>query len=312
MSSTVLVVDDSEAARTTIRRAIEDADLDVRVIEACDGAEALSLAMQGNIDIVLSDIVMPKLDGIGLLRAIRQKHTPEALPVILVTSHTDGDTRLQSFENGVNDYLTKPFSSAELVSRIQVQLRLRGLQDELKRASERYKVLGTHDELTGLANRRHFFDVCRRELARSRRHQFKMSVVVLDVDLFRQVNNRVGYLAGDAIINEMGMVLDRQLRSTDVLARLGGAKFSGLLPQTDVAEVRAIAGRLVHAVKTHSFPQHDSGEVTISVGAATYPNGPMETVDELVNAAESALDRAKSMGGSRVELCEGAAVAVTP
>src|SRR5262245_41750718 len=143
--STVLVVDDSEASRVNIRRILEEAELEVRVIEAQDGAEALPQALSGDVDIVLSDIVMPKLGGIGRLRGIRLQKDAEALPVILVTSQDGAETRGLSFESGANDYLQKPFSPAELVSRIEVQLRLRRLQDELKRQSERYKVLGTHD-----------------------------------------------------------------------------------------------------------------------------------------------------------------------
>jgi diguanylate cyclase (GGDEF)-like protein len=289
-----------------MRRALEDAELDVRVLEAGDGAEALTIALSGEVDIVLSDVIMPKLDGLQLLRAIRQQRDAESLPVILITSRTDGETRHSSYDSGVNDYLTKPYAPIELVSRIQVQLRLRALQDELKRATERYRVLGAHDELTGLANRRHFFDVCRRELARSLRHRFSMSVAVLDIDAFREVNTRVGYLVGDAIISEMALVLAKNLRTTDVLARLGGEKFAVLLPQADLAEARLISARLCDAVRAHTFPHQQAGMVTLSVGTSTYPTAGIESIDELVNAAEASLDRAKERGGARVELWDAA------
>ena len=302
MPATILVVDDSDAARAAIRRPLEEAELDLRVVEAVDGAEALPLALAGDIDIVITDIIMPKLDGLELLRAIRKQLDADNLPIILVTSRADGETRAMSFEAGVNDYLSKPFSSIELVSRIQVQLRLLALQNELKRANERYRVLGAHDELTGLANRRNFFDASRREMARSRRHRFAMSVAILDVDRFREVNNRVGYLVGDAIITEMGVVLAKNLRSTDMLARLSGEKFAALLPQTDLGEARLTSDRLCEAVRAHTFPQQPGGMVTLSVGTATFPTNGIESVDELINAAEASLDRAKERGGDRVEL----------
>ena len=221
-------------------------------------------------------------------------------------ARTEPETRHTSYDAGVNDYLTKPFTPLELVSRIQVQLRMRALQDELKRATERYRVLGTHDELTGLANRRHFFDLCRRELARSRRHEFSMAVAVLDIDGFREVNTRVGYLVGDAIISEVALILGKNLRATDVLARLGGEKFAVLLPQTDLAEARLISDRLCEAVRAHTFPHQQAGTLTLSVGTSTYPTPGIESVDELVNAAESSLDRAKERGGARVELWDAA------
>ncbi|MBN1962134.1 MAG: diguanylate cyclase [Deltaproteobacteria bacterium] len=302
MAATVLVVDDSEAARSTINRALTEAKLDLQVLEAGDGAEALPIAVSGDVDIIIADIIMPRLDGIELLRAVRKQYDPESLPVILVTSRADGETRTTSFESGVNDYLTKPFSTIELINRIQVQLRLLGLQTELRRANERYRVLGTHDDLTGLPNRRSFFDITRRELARSRRHQFSMSVSILDVDRFREVNNRVGYLIGDAIITELAVVLSKNLRSSDVLARLGGEKFAALLLQTDMSEARFTSERLCDAVRAHTFPHQQGGMVTLSVGTATFPNKDIESIDELINAAEASLDRAKERGGDRIEL----------
>lgn len=306
MAATVLLVDDSDAGRASMRRALEDAELDVTILEAQDGAQALGLALGGQVDVVLSDVVMPKLDGIQLLRAIRQQKEPEALPVILITSRSDEGTRAASYESGVSDYLTKPFLPLELVSRVQVQLRLLGLQSELKRATERFRVLGAHDELTGLANRRHFFDLCRRELARSRRHSFSMSLAVLDIDGFREVNTRVGYLVGDAIINDVSVLLSRHLRGTDVLARLGGEKFGVMLPQTDLALARGVAARLCEAVRAHTFPQQQSGVLSVSVGSATFPTVGIESVDDLINAAEASLDRAKERGGARVEVWDAA------
>ncbi len=302
VASTVLVVDDSEATRGSIRRILEEAELDLRVLEAADGAEALPLALSGEVDIVVSDIVMPRLDGIQLLRGIRQQRDADSLPVILVTSQVDSDVRSSSFEQGASDYLSKPFTAVELISRIQVQLRLRRLQDELRLASERYRVLGTHDELTGLANRRHFFDTCRKELARSRRHHSAMGVAIIDVDHFRGVNHRVGYLVGDAIITEVGLLITKTLRATDTLARLGGEKFAALLPRTDIHEVRLMAERLLAVACAHAFPGHRIGDLSLSVGAAVYPAGNIETIDELVNAAEASLDLAKGRGGCRAEV----------
>ena len=275
------------------------------MLEASDGAEALPLALSGDVDIVLSDISCRSSTASALLRAIRAQYDPESLPVILVTSQTDTDTRAQSFEAGASDYLSRPFSPAELVSRVQVQLRLLRLQEELRRSTERYRILGAHDELTGLANRRHFFELARRELSRSRRHRFDMSIAVADVDEFRNVNMRVGYLVGDAIITEMGLVLGKNLRNTDVLSRLGGEKFAALLSQTDAREARLVCERVCQSVRGHAFPNHELGDITLSIGTATYPAGGLESVDELMNAAEASLNRAKELGGGRAEVWDG-------
>lgn len=301
MGSTVLVVDDSEALRGTTRRILENAGLDLHVLEASDGVEALPVALSGEVDIIVSDIVMPRLDGIQLLRSIRQQRDWDSLPVILVTSQSEEDTRNLSFEAGANDYISRPFSAEELVSRIRVQLRLKTLQDELRRADERHRRLGTHDDLTGLANRRHLFDLARRELSRSRRHKLAMSVCVVDIDQFGKVAGRAGHLVSDAIITEMAVVLGRNTRTADVLARVGPQKFAALLPHTDAPQGRAAGERMRAAVRNHTFPGHQPGEITVSVGVTTYPTGRLESVDELVNAAEASLDRARTRGGDRVE-----------
>jgi len=297
---TILLVDDSEAARGLMRRALEQAQLGVQILEAGDGAEALPMALSGEVDVVVSDIVMPNLDGIALLRAIRAQKDAESLPVILVTTQAEPGSREVSFEAGANDYLTRPFGPAELVSRVQVQLRLRMLQQELRRASERYRRLGTHDDLTELANRRHLLELARRELARSRRHKFALSLLVLDIDGFRDVNRRVGHLVGDAIISELAALVTRELRTPDAVARLGGGKFAALLPQTPAEHAGLVCMRLLDAVRGHAFPNHEAGGLTVCIGFACYPGGNLESVDELFNAAEAALDRAKAQGPDRV------------
>lgn len=301
MISRVLLVDDSEVARGMMRRTLEECtELDLQVVEAADGAAALPLALSGDVDMVISDIVMPNLDGIGLLRSIRQKKDADALPVILVTSQSDYDKREMSFEAGASDYLTRPFAPIELVSRVQVQLRLRHLQQELRRTSERHRRLGSHDELTGLANRRHLMEQCRRELARSRRHRFAMTVVVLDVCDLREINQRVGNLVADAILTELAGIIARGLRAPDILARIHGGKFAALLPQTDAEQAHRVTQRLLAAVERHAFPGHDEGQIAMCAGYADYPGGNLESVDELINAAEACLDRAKESGPNRL------------
>ncbi len=299
--STVLVVDDSEALRTATRRMLEQSSLSLKVLEAADGAEALPLALSGQVAIVVSDIVMPKLDGIQLLRGIRAHRDWDSLPVILVTSQAEEDTRNLSFEAGANDYLTRPFDAEELLGRIKVQLRLKALHEELKRADERHKRLGTHDELTGLANRRHLLDLTRRELSRARRHKLAMSVCICELDDVREVGQRVNQIAGDAIISDLATILTRNLRTADILARVGTHKFGVLLPHTDATQGRAAGERLRAAAASYTFPGSAKSELSVSVGVATYPTGALETVDELLTAAEASLDKARGKGGNRVE-----------
>ncbi|MBI3179125.1 MAG: diguanylate cyclase, partial [Deltaproteobacteria bacterium] len=244
MSTTILLVDDTDALRGEMRRILEEADLDVRIVEASDGAQALPLALSGDVDIVLSDIVMPSLDGISMLRSIRQHRDVGNLPVILVTSQSEQETRGLSFEVGASDYLSRPFSPAELVTRVQVQLRLRELQRELQRANERHRQLNQIDELTGVANRRQFTELCRKELARTRRHELSLAVAMLDIDDLRGINTRAGHRAGDALITEVAGVIQRQMRAADVLARFDSGRFALLLPHADGAQAAGVVERM--------------------------------------------------------------------
>ena len=298
--ATILVVDDSDNLRAQVREILTQADLGVQVIEARNGVEALPLALSGTVDIVLSDIVMPDLDGIGLLRAIRQQKDVEVLPVILVTSQTEQGPRDLGFEVGANDYLTRPFSPTELVTRVQVQMRLLTLQVELQRANERFRRLSGLDDLTGLANRRHFLEESHRELSRCRRHKLALTICSVDIDRLREINNRVGHRAGDALITEVSDVIRRQLRQADTMARFTGGKFALLLPHTDVPQGRQASERVCQAVAATAFPGHATGQITVTIGSASYPDGSIESVEELLNTAERNLDRAKAGGGGQI------------
>ncbi|MBI5511714.1 MAG: diguanylate cyclase [Deltaproteobacteria bacterium] len=310
--ATILVVDDTASLRAQICEILRNAALDLEVLEAGDGIEALPRALGGGVDVVLSDVVMPNLDGIALLRAIRQQRSLEALPVILVTSETESDIRTKSFEAGASDYLTRPFSPAELVTRVQVQLRLKALQTELQRTSEGLSRASLTDALTGLANRHAFLAECHRELARSRRHTLPLSICVLDVDRLRDLNGRVGHRAADAVITELGELVRRQLRTADTLARFSGGRFALLLPHADAAEGRRAGQRVCDAVAAHGFLDGKAGAVTIAVGSAAYPWGQVESVEELLNLAEKNLDCAKSSGGNQVYAIAGTDLGAEP
>jgi diguanylate cyclase (GGDEF)-like protein len=302
MTARILLADTSNPPQQSMRAMLDESELDVEVVEVADGKEALRMALSGEIDVVVSDVQGRRLDGISMLRTIRQTPHAAALPVILVAEQLSADARETSFEVGASDYISRPFSSSELVARLSVQLRLRSLEKELQRAGDHYRRLSSVDELTGLANRRRFLDACHRELARSRRHELALSVCVADVDRLKRINERSGCRAGDAIISDVAAVIQRQLRTADLLARIAGGTFAMLLPHTNAEQAGSAAGRVRAAVRAQAFLVQNAGEVTVSLGVATYPSGHLDSSEELVNAAQASLDRAKTFGGNRVEV----------
>ncbi len=300
MSATILVVDDSDNLRAAMRQALEAAELDATVLEAADGAEGLTRALAGGVDVVVSDVVMPNLDGIGMLRAIRAQHDELSLPVILVTSQAEPGVRDSGFEAGANDYLVRPFSPPELVLRVRVQLRLRALQGELNQAKERFRNQSGRDPLTGAGNRRGFLDGLGRELSRCRRHGGRLTIAMLDVCQLRRLNQRLGARATDALIAEVAEVVGRQLRSHDRLARYEGGHFALLLPESDRPQGRIVLERIVEILGGRVFAGLGVGELAIAAGLVVYPGGGLESVEALSNAAQACLDRAKALGAGTI------------
>ncbi len=287
--TTILIVDDTDSARTLLRNTLEESDLDLVIMEAVDGAEGLQMALEHNVDMMISDIVMPNLDGLAMLRSLRRQRSPELLPVILVTSQDDLDKRQLSYGIGANDYLTKPFSPLELVSRVEVQMRIKALENDLKQANERQQEQRTQDELTGLANRRHFYSIAQRELARSIRHKLQLAMVVLDIANFRETSRRIGHLIADDLIVDMAELLVHDARSPDTIGRFSGGRFIALLPQTTVQEARGVCERWRSIIVARAFPGHKTGELNVRFGAAHFPGDNIQNIDDLFSAAENDL-----------------------
>lgn len=291
-----------------MRLALENSHLNVNVAEATNDTVALELILRGDIDLVVSAVSVPSVDAIRLLRVIRRRRDKTTLPVVLVDHEGCDSARETSYVQGVNDYVMGPFSSVELVARVETQLRLMFLQQELRRSDERFRRLGVHDELTGLANRKHMLEASRRELARSRRHRLSMTLCAMEIRHFRELSLRVGRFVSDVIITEMGEVLGATLRTADLLGCLARARFVALLPQTDEAQGRSVAARLAAAVAAHSFSNYDAGDVVLAMGLATYPSGRLESVAELLDTAQAGLEADVLGGGALVnnDSAEGA------
>lgn len=284
--ATILVIDDTDTGRAHLRKTLEDSDLRVAIVQAADGAEGLKMAMDQEVDLVISDIVMPHMDGLAMLRNLRRHYSAEALPVILVTTEDDLNKRELSFGVGANDYIHRPFSAVELISRVSVQMRIRRLQRELQRSSELHRQKSVHDTASGLANRRHFFRLAEDELARSRRHGFPLAMVVIDIDGFRAHERWLGYVRTDELIAELGGLLVRSARTCDVLGRFGAGRFVALLPHTSTVNATRICERWWVAIAAARLPGLDQGALSVTFGAAHCPTEGVKTIDELFSAAE--------------------------
>lgn len=326
----ILVVDDSAAVRSALRETLLQLAGVGEVVEAGDGVDALALLAHTPVDLILSDVTMPRLDGFKFLSAVRNNPRLRDVMVIMLSAHGESVDKVRGLTIGANDYVTKPFERGELQARVAVMLKMRELQEqlrskaaELERANRELERLANQDGLTGLPNRRFVFERLEIEFHRARRHHEPLSLLMLDIDHFKAFNDRYGHQAGDEALRAAGAALAGGVRSYDCAGRYGGEEFICFLPETAEPAAIAVAERLRRRVERLTVPlpgAHDGAprdaahaRVTVSIGIASWPQIPAEGVAELVAAADRALYQAKARGRNRCETAScSAAVDTAP
>lgn len=303
--ATLLIVDDSESARSEIKSVAERAEIFDRIIEAGHGYLGLKLILSESIDVVVCDLHMPGFDGEKLLRAKEVNPAASNIPFLVVTASEDLDRRTRLLERGASDVISKPFHGPDLAARLQLHLKVKKLQDELMIKNETLARLSTTDPVTGLRTRRYVTEVLSIEVLRARRYDSPVSVIMGDLDKFKFVNDTYGHLAGDSVLHGASMLLLSQLRATDVAGRFGGEEFLVVLHRCEWNGALALAERWRGAIDNGEFVSSDgrSIPVTISLGVAQF-HPSMESPDELIEAADQALYRAKDAGRNRVECAD--------
>lgn len=297
----VLVVDDSASLRAEVRGALEAVE-GVAVTECGDGFSALRAMVDQRPDVVLLDLVMPGCDGISLLRLVGKRPELASIPIIMLTSADDIDGKVAALERGAADYVVKPFHRRELAARVRTHLRLRALQEELEKANERLRLLSCTDALTGLFNRRRLDEVLDAEVARAARYGSPVSVMMIDVDHFKSINDRHGHAVGDDVLRSIGAMLREHSRKTDVAARFGGEELSVVLGHTPQEGAAIVAERVRRAIEeTEHTVGGETFRVTASLGVAGV-DGERIDAKTLLGRADAALYQAKRRGRNRVEV----------
>lgn len=295
----ILIVDDSPTIRMSLKRAVQD---EFQSLEAEDGEAAWKLLLtEADIELLITDLTMPHLDGFGLIQRLRENHAArmQNLPVIVVTGADDSAARERAFHAGANDFLTKDSDRIELLARLRAHLKLAQTIRQLEASQRELRAQANTDPLTGLANRRFFDEIAGKELSLMRRQQDYFSVLMIDIDHFKAVNDTYGHPAGDEILKRVAATLSGNLREEDTVARIGGEEFVVCSPATNRLASIVLAERLRKAVESLMI-EFDGKRipVTISLGIALRPlDG--DDLQALLSVADERLYRAKQDGRNR-------------
>ncbi len=264
----ILLADDSATVRAIARMQLESAGYDV--IEAADGAQALTAALDAQPDVVLLDIEMPVMDGYATVLALKADARTADIPVVFLTGRVGADDVVRALRFGGHDYLRKPHQAEELLARVSAALRVKVLQDQLRQRADDFDQVSRTDHLTGLHNRRHMEENLRILASGAKRHGYPITVLVIDVDHFKTVNDAWGHRQGDVVLQAVSERLRRALRVEDVLGRWGGEEFLVLLPHTNADAAAVLAERLRAEVSTTPITAETGTlTVTISIGGAS-------------------------------------------
>lgn len=285
----ILVVDDNPDKLGLLEAALSMAGYDIRT--AADGVEALEAIDSYQPDLVITDVMMPRMNGYELAERIRSNPLTKFIPVIMQTAagRRVEDLRRAS-EVGALGYITDPSDLDLLLSRTRTLLEFKAYLDVCEEAA-------FTDHLTGLANRRRFERQLDREVSRTLRLGHPFCLVMLDIDHFKTLNDTFGHNAGDDAIRAIGRVLREGTRGIDLAARIGGEEFAVLLVETSLERGMDVAERLRVAIREISIPT--AGQVTASFGVAECPSS-AQTSTEILKAADSLLYEAKRNGRDQV------------
>jgi two-component system cell cycle response regulator len=302
----ILIADDSPTPRLMLQRELEG--LGHECIVACDGTEAWEVFQGSGVDVVISDWMMPGMDGDELCRRVRADTGAPYAYFILHTSLEDLKHVVQGMQAGADDYLTKPFQRDQLATRLIAADRITALhrqlasqQSELERLNDMLFQDSRHDRLTGLGNRRRMDEDLERFADLSRRYDYQLAVVLFDVDRFKQYNDTAGHAAGDEVLRCVAAALAEQCRGGDSAYRYGGEELLVAFPEQNLDNGTIAAERMRAAIEALGVPHPGltpPGVVTVSGGVACL--GPDETVASLLSRADAALYRAKEEGRNRI------------
>ncbi len=296
-ASNLLILDDETESRQALALLLTSDGFQVH--QAATAQEAEDQLASGRIGIVLIDSDMPGISGYELCRGIRKNHG-NSVYIILRTTKEDLFSRELAADEGADDFLIEPVNDKEILARVETGRKMKQLQEKLDETGKALAMLEVTDSLTGVYNKRRTDDEIDREMERARRYARPLSILLVDIDGFRSLNEAHGRAAGDRTLEEIARVLRLSTRATDSVGRYGAEEFAVILPETEQEKAMGAAEKLRKIIAQTAIAAGDkSVHVTVSIGVATFVENNYASVGEFSAAANQALAQAKAAGKNR-------------
>lgn len=307
----ILIVDDNPTNLSVLSIALKAAGYRTRV--AMDGESAIEQIQADAPELILLDVQMPGIDGFETCLRLKANPTTQDIPIIFITASVDLDNKVKGLSIGAVDYITKPFQQEEVLARVRVHLELRFLTQKvqeqaiaLQQANQELHRLANLDGLTEVANRRRFDEYFDQEWRRSGRDQIPLSLILCDIDYFKNYNDHYGHQAGDACLRKVARAISETLhRPADLVARYGGEEFAIILPNTPLEGAVHMAELLQIQIEQLGIlhaQSRVSSYVTLSLGISSQVPKPFQENHTLIAATDKALYLAKSEGRNTFRL----------
>jgi diguanylate cyclase (GGDEF)-like protein len=294
---TILIVDDT----ITNLNILTDLLCGYDVIGSGNGFDALKIVEKEKIDLILLDIMMPKMNGFEVCQTLKTNEKTKNIPIIFISSLTDETNIEMAYEIGANDYITKPFKPKELLAKVKRELQIQSLINSLEQSKKELELLASTDSLTKLYNRRYFTQASLHILNLCKREKKQLSLLIIDIDKFKFINDNHGHKIGDNVIIHMANILLNDTRQSDISCRFGGEEFVVLLPNTPLEDGVILANKLRKKVES-SILKTDNGDLkyTISLGVSSVDIEIDDDIEEALKKADKALYTSKNLGRNRV------------
>lgn len=296
MDAHILIVDDDAAIRDSMNEFVQMAGFDS--ITASSAEEAIEMLATNSVDVVITDIMLPGMDGLELTDRIKKSHE---IDVIVMTGYSGDYSYEEAISKGASDFVFKPVRFEELLLRLRRVLKERRLTQERIHMLEKLKRLSITDGLTKLYNSRYFYNQLKIEIDRTTRYQRPLSLLLMDIDKFKEYNDNFGHLEGDKVLIRLGQVIKSCLRKMDSAYRYGGEEFTIILPETEGDEAATVAERIRAAVEAERFfPQEESDPICITISVGVTEFNWQEEIAVFVQRADKAMYQSKQSGRNRV------------